>query len=260
MKKTNREGSVTRRTSGSRKAFADIVDTNVLWGRDSRTGVEASPPDIHAALEPWGTVRACAASIEAILCDTDAGNASTLALARRDSFFLPVAVLNPRDLGACSRAARARKEGFVFARLFPDEHGYAVDGPACRELLDACDAAGLPVMLSLSAAGAAPAARALAGRRARTILTGVRYTVQTECLALARANPGILVETSMLNTPDGVAVFAGELGAGRLVFGSGFPALAPGCTHRVLKDSGLPESDVARIARCAGLFSPGDDR
>ncbi len=258
MKKSNGEGRVTRRTSGSRKAFAGAVDTNVLWGRDSRTGVESSPSDIHAALEPWGAARVCAASIEAILCDTDAGNASTLALARRDPFFLPVAVLNPRDLGAGLRAARAREEGFVFARLFPDEHGYTVDGPACLALLDACDAAGLPVMMSLSAAGAAPVARALAGRRGCCILTGVRYTVQAECLALARANPGILVETSMLNTPDGVAVFAGELGAGRLVFGSGFPALAPGCTHRTLKDSGLPEPDIAQIVRCAGLFRPGD--
>lgn len=230
------------------------VDACVLWGRDSRTGVEATPDGIRAALLPWGTERACVASMEAILYDADSGNAATLALARRDPFFLPVAVLNPRDPDAAARAAPAREEGFVFARLFPDEHGYAVDGPACLELLDACDAAGIAVMLSLSAAGAAPAARALAGRKGRYILTGIRYVVQTECLVLARANPSILVETSMLNTPDGIAVFAGELGSGRLVFGSGFPALAPGCTHQVLQESGLPEADVARIVRGDGLF------
>lgn len=236
------------------------VDTGVLWGRDSRTGAGATPEDIRAALEPWGIARACAASLEAVLYDADSGNAATLALARRDPFFLPAAVLNPRDLGAGAGAARLRKEGFVFARIFPDEHGYTVDGPACLELLDACGAAGLPVMLSLSAAGATPVARALAGRRGRVILTGMRYTVQADCLAIARANPSILVETSMLNTPDGVAVFAGELGAGRLVFGSGFPALAPGCAHRVLMDSGLPEAAIGRIARGDGLFRPGEEQ
>jgi len=243
-----------------KRPIPGTIDTCVLWGRDSRTGVETTPETIRAALEPWGTVRACVASLEAILYDTVSGNAATLALARRDPFFLPVAVINPRDLGAGVRAARAREDGFVFARLFPDEHGYTVDGPACLELLEACEKADLPVMLSLSVAGAAPVARALSGRRGRIILTGVRYMVQTDCLVLARANPSILVETSMLNTPDGISVFAGELGAQRLVYGSNYPAIAPGCAQWVLRESGLTGEDVGRIARGDGLFRAGGGR
>lgn len=244
---------------GKRKAnHPGAVDTNVLLGRDSRTGIGAEPDDIRAALEPLGIARACVAGMEAVLYDADSGNAATLRLARRDPFFLPVAVLNPRDLGAAARAAQAPKEGFVLVRLFPEEHGYTVDGPACRELLDACDAAGLPVMIPLAAAGAAPVARALEGRTGRYLLAGIRYPVQTECLVLARANPSILVETSMLNTPDGIAVFAGELGAGRLVFGGGFPGLTPACAYRVLQGSGLPAKDIGRIASGEGLFGKGD--
>lgn len=243
-----------------KRPISGTIDTCVIWGRDSRTGVETTPETIRAALEPWGIVRACVASLEAILYDTDSGNAATLALARRDPFFLPVAVLNPRDLGACARAARAREEGFAFARLFPDEHGYTVDGPACLDLFDACAAGNLPVMVSLSVAGAAPVARALAGRRGRIILTGVRYTVQTDCLVLARANPSILVETSMVNTPDGLSVFAGELGAERLVFGSNYPAIVPGCAQWVLRESGLSGEDIGKIARGDGLFRAGGGR
>lgn len=232
-----------------------LIDTNVLVGRDSRTGIGATPADIRAAFAPWGVTHACVASMEAVLYDADYGNAAVLELTRRDPFFLPVAVISPRDRGVAERVRRAKRDGFVFARLFPDDQGFAVDGPACRELLDACEATGLPVMLPLAAAGAAATARALAGRSGCYVFTSVRYMVQSDCLALARTNPGILVETSMLNTPDGVAEFARELGAARLVFGSGYPLLAPGCAHRVFRDSGLSDTDIGIVGHCGGLIA-----
>lgn len=234
-----------------------LCDANVLLGRDTRTGVETTPESIRDALAPWGTVCACVASLEALLYDPVSGNATALALARRDPFFRAVAVLNPHHPSAGTLAAQARADGFAFVRIFPDTHNFAIDGPACAELLDACDAAGLPIMFSLVAAGAAATARALAGRRGRYLLGTIKYQVQTEAFALSRRVPGVRLEATMLNTPDGLVRYVAEFGADRLFFGSGYPDLIPGCTHRVLQESGLEATDISRIASGSAFITTG---
>ena len=62
-----------------------LTDASVLLGRDTRTGVETTPEAIRDALTPWGTVCACVTILEALLYDPVSGNATALALARREA-------------------------------------------------------------------------------------------------------------------------------------------------------------------------------
>ena len=65
---------------------------------------------------------------------------------------------------------------------------------------------------------------------------------------LLEAYPGVRVELSGYWAPEGIADLAGIYGAERLLYGSGFPRYNQGSSMLQLKQSGLPDGDIALIA------------
>jgi predicted TIM-barrel fold metal-dependent hydrolase len=226
-----------------------LIDVNTRYGYDPRTGAKAGPEEVKEACARWGVERAYTCSLEAVLYDCDEGNRATLELCAREGFFRPTAVISAAELGAAKRVEGAWEQGFRLARLFPDLHGYAVDGEACRAVLEACAEVGLPVMVPTEGTGAASLARALEGIEGKVILTENSYGTLGEVVALASRLPRVMVETSRLVTPDGIAVAAEAFGAERLVWGSNYPLLVVGCAALVLRGSGLCEEEMELIGR-----------
>jgi hypothetical protein len=224
-----------------------LIDVNTCFGYDPRTGVTTTREGIRQAGARWGVCSAYTFSVNALLYGTRAGNEETRAGCEGDGFFRPVAVLCPIGDRPLEMASWARERGFAFARIFPDVHGFAVDGQACRDLLSACGTEGLPVMVSALAAGAANLRRGLEGIKATVILTDNRYGVLGEVLALAGRVADLYVEVSGVDTPDGIAVLAEAFGADRLLWGSGYPARQVGCAAMLLQHSGLAPEPMAAI-------------
>jgi predicted TIM-barrel fold metal-dependent hydrolase len=224
-----------------------LVDVTTRYGYNPNTGLGTIPEDVKRAGARWGVRQAYTFSLNAALQDARQGNQETLELCDREAFFRPAAVISPVQYRPAKLVEWVKERGFGYVRLFPDLHGYAVDGQACRDLLAACGAVGLPVMIPVLAAGAANLLRGLDGLRVTSILTNVRYSVLGEVLALAGRLPGLYVETSVLNTPDGVALVADAFGPERVLFGSEYPLLEVGCAALLLQQSGLSPEQIARI-------------
>jgi predicted TIM-barrel fold metal-dependent hydrolase len=225
-----------------------LVDINACFGYDPHTGVTTTPEAVKRAGQRWEVAGAYLLSRHAALCDLQEGNAQTLEVCRKDPFFRPVAVLSPTAYRALPAVGQARRQGFAFARLFPDLHSFSVDGQACRDLLIACGVVGLPVMIPTLAAGPANLLRALDGVRGTFLLTHNHYSVLGEVLALAGRLPGLYLDISGVNTPDGIALLAHAFGADHLLFGSGYPSLQVGCAALLLQGSGLSEAQLEAVA------------
>jgi hypothetical protein len=224
-----------------------LTDVNTCFGYDPRTGVTTTQEAVRQAGERWGVCSAYAFSLGALLYGARAGNEETLAGCEEDDYFGPVAVLCPIAGRPHRMVTWAKECGFAFARIFPDVHGFAFDGQACRDLLSACGAERLPVMVSALAAGPGNLRRGLDGIRATIILTDNRYGILGEVLALAGRVPDLYLEVSGVNTPDGIAMLAEAFGADRLLWGSGYPALQVGCAAMLLQHSGLRPEQIALI-------------
>jgi len=234
--------------AGASRVVQQFTDINTWFGYDPRSGVRGAPAEVKRAGARWGVERAYAFSLSAALYDARHGNAQTLALCERDGFFRPVAVLSPLAEPPEEPVAWVKDHGFAFVRIFPDMHGFVVDGPACRNLLEACSAAGLPVMVSAMAAGPANLWRGLDGLEGVFIITDNRYGVLGEVLALAGRRPGVCVDVGSVNTPDGIVRLAEAFGVEQLLWGSGYPGLAVGCGAMLLQHSGLPPEQIELIA------------
>jgi predicted TIM-barrel fold metal-dependent hydrolase len=119
---------------------------------------------------------------------------------------------------------RAAGLGFVALRVFPEAQGWSLDSVLFDRIVRACDANGLPLMVTADAAGEA----SVIVSRARNagipiILLGANYAVQAEAFSAAKAGPNTYVSTQFFVTPDAVEIAAEAVGADRLVLGTNSP-------------------------------------
>ena len=225
-----------------------LIDVNTRFGYNPQTGVTTTAEDVKRAGRRWGVERAYTTSLRAILYDCDEGNRDTLDLCARDSFFRPAAVVSPTERRPLERVEHVREAGFPLVRLFPDLHGFAVDGAACRRVLAACARAALPVMLPTDASGPANLLRALHGADGAFILTNNTYGVLGELVALADPLPNVSVEIGRTFSPDGIAMLVEAFGVERVLWASDYPTIHVGCSATVLRASGLSAEEIAMIA------------
>ncbi len=140
----------------------------------------------------------------------------------RDTW-LPAASIQPRDTFVWrEEIERCRALGVKLFRIDPDESHWPVDSVFLEVIVDRLAGTGAALLVSATHPGL-PSAVA-----ERTALAGVpvifrecRYFPLTELIPLVLQYEHLYVETSRLTSPGGIELSVAELGAGRLLYGSG---------------------------------------
>jgi predicted TIM-barrel fold metal-dependent hydrolase len=135
-----------------------------------------------------------------------------------------VATLNPvQYLDWPAELERALAGGAVAIRLFPDVQRWSVNSEAFQEIVSALRGR-RPLLVPVSTFGDATAIGAATHHLdAPVVLLGAHYTQLADCLAAMRRWPHLHLETSRLAQFRGVKTVVQEVGAERILFGSGAP-------------------------------------
>jgi predicted TIM-barrel fold metal-dependent hydrolase len=210
---------------------------------------------------------AWAGSLDALLHhDLAAVNARLAAICRAHGAGLlrPFGAVNPllpdwrEDLLRCHEQHR-----MLGIRLHPNYHGYALDHPACADLLGEAARRGLivqialkmqdertlhPLLKGLPTTDPAP----LPGLLARTprppmVLLNALGNVRGEPLKRLLAVQGVWVDIAMLEGAAGLERLIAQVGSDRLLFGSHAPLFYAEAAHLKLKESALTPEQAEAI-------------
>ncbi|CAN5719163.1 hypothetical protein BH23CHL4_BH23CHL4_26510 [soil metagenome] len=151
------------------------------------------------------------------------GNAHTRLACDERARWRPVAVLNPRDtfvwrddLGECLTA------GIKVFRISPVRGAWPFDSIFGDRLLEELANTGAALLIDATTPGLpSRIVERAADTNLPLIFTEARYFPLSELIPLAQRFPNVYIETSRLTSPNGIALCVEEIGASRLIYGSG---------------------------------------
>ena len=252
----------------------DILDVNTLFGAYPAQHAESNAEGLSESLTRHGVKRAMTLSTWGVFYNDMAGNQETLAACGQyDGIMYPVGTVNPMTFWDGDEMLKHLSQtSFHMIRFFPHLQGWPIDfAPFARivKTLSECGKplmersltmprpargwrlwtdGGEPVMISAIRPGDATAiARILADYPAPVILEGVGQDNLIEALTILRSHEQFLLETHRLTVPDGLARIRDSVGAQRIVFGSGGPALSAGAALDYVRKSSLSAEEQALV-------------
>ena len=220
-----------------------------------------SPDEILRLMDRYGIERLVLGSLRAIFSDGEEGNEEVRRAARRhpDRFRVAVTINPVMGRDHLTRLEDYRQDDLVVGvRLYPIYHDYELTdgGDVLQALLARIAEARWPVFIPLRlmmnwVLPVLPIAQ-VAGLLARfphltLILGGVNYGELKHALPLLRAHPHVFLETSCLQLRGALEHVAADIGAERLLFGTGLPLQNPGCEIAKIAHADLSEMERAQI-------------
>jgi len=245
-----------------------VIDVNVWLSRwPFRRLPDDEPEALVRRLRGLGVTEAWAGSFDAILHRDLAAVNARLAASCRDhgaGLLRPFGAVNPllpdwrEDIRRCHE--RHRMPGI---RLHPNYHGYALDHPAFRELLDATAGRGMivqialkmedertlhPLLKGLATTDPAPLHDSLPNlRRPPIVLLNGLGQLRGGPLKRLLTLQGIWVDIAMLEGAGGLERLVAQVGPDRLLFGSHVPLFYAQAAHLKLKESLLKPEQAEAI-------------
>lgn len=224
-----------------------FFDANCTVGRVSRPmpGQLSDAGDILAELERHGVTEALVSHVHAVERSVPAGNDKAVEIAAQHRGAHPVWVLpqhSALDVPEPEAYVRRMLDSGVRAVRVPaaDYHGYLVAewalGPVWREL----ERHQVPVLLSGSELGKYPDGPKLGFSAANVyelcrtfprlpiVILRLNFSALRVVVPLMRECPNLYVENSFFTVHRGIETLAGQVGAHRILFGSGMPWGPPG--------------------------------
>lgn len=226
-----------------------IVDAHTLFGFWPSRKADLRPETLVALMKKNGVARSLVVSTTGILYDFGRGNEEALAFRRQTEDVFPVATVNPaRYVGGVEEVDKRAEQGFKLFSFYPQYQGWPLDFLPFRQLLERLSEKKLAAMVYCGGLGAATLLQRLYGElQCPLILSGVTYSNLGEVVAVLKHQPNFMVESHLLNSPDGFEVLCGEVGADRVVFGSLSPLKYLNSALMPLKAALLSDEDRARI-------------
>lgn len=235
-------------------------DVNACFGHWPYWDVPHKTPDALVRLmDRHGIDRAAVVSLRGVLVDWRAGNDETLAAAKAfPDRLVPAATLSPFLGGGADDVPRFAEAGFRMIRLYPMFHSYSLESDFTDEVCAAAGMLGLPVMIPTRPMMnwrfkivAVEAIGAVAARHTGTtfVLSGPNYLAESQAVVrLMRRSANVAYEISCLQGFSAVRSMAAEVGAERLLFGTGAVLHYPACNVAKLDGAGLSDAERSAIA------------
>lgn len=258
-----------------------IIDSNAFLGHWAFRWLRNNDAaGLLAMMDHFGIDRACVASADAILYrDSHAGNEQLgEETAAHPNRFWCYATLNPMYAGWERDLATCVDWGFRALRLYPYYHEYTLDSLEASRIIGAAREAGLPVSVPMRVIDV----------RQRHWMDTVRNLDLEELLRTAEAHPNtaFVLTEGLLNMPAGdtlwarlrdvrvyieisrmtsvltnnIGVMVSELGASRVLFGTGYPFKTPSAAFLKVEVSDESETVKQQIlsGNATALFAMTD--
>ncbi len=227
-----------------------VADVNTIFGFWPKRNLDLSLKRLLEEMDRHKVAAALTCSIRGILYSHEEGNEETLRECRSSGRLLPAATIDLRRYpGGKGYVKDLAAQGFRALRLFPDQQGWPINYAPFRALAEEIAAVKMPVLISNRGLGSlTEIADVFDGADLPIVYMRVNYDAVSEALAVGAKNPQVHVETSLIDTPDGLKVYTRELGAHRLLFGSYAPMHYLGAAHMTLAKAELAEDQRQHIA------------
>jgi hypothetical protein len=231
----------------------NLYDCNALLGRLPAADVgEGSAAAMIKAMDRVGIGAAVVAHTAAWRHDPATGNAHLLAEVSCEPRLRPAWVGLPETCGELAPPAQfvadARRHGVAAVRLYPADHGYALNGPDSAALLDAVAAARPPVIIDADQAPYAEIEAVAAARpELQVVICQTGYRALRRLAGVLSRTANVHLDLSYLGSHLGLEWLVDRFGAGRLLFGTGAPVRDPADAVTRLLWSELSDADVAAI-------------
>jgi hypothetical protein len=221
------------------------LDCDVLVGAwPRRADLDLSAPAVAARLQRAGITGALVCSGRGAWYDDIAGNNETMALAA--GAWVPVGTINLRNaLRAEAELDRLTGAGVRAVRLFGPLQGCEPAYPGYGHVRDQALRRHLTVLVE---GDFRQIWSAFAGRGATVVFLDVHAYHVADFVIAARAEPGFIASTRLLNAPDSIERVVGEVGPGHLAFGSRAPVHDVSPAALRLRHARLGSSDWAAVA------------
>jgi predicted TIM-barrel fold metal-dependent hydrolase len=221
--------------------------------------VDKTPDQLVALMDRVGIDRAVCMSLRGLFISWRDGNEETLDAARRfPGRLLPAATLSPFLGGSGDELRRLVDAGMRAVRLYPAFHNYPLDGPFVDDICRAAAAGGVPVILPTRPmmnwrfkAVAIESIGAVVERHPSTsfLISGPNYLVEYQALVkLMHRCANLVCEISCLQGFNSVAALVAEVGAERILFGTGAALHYPACNVAKLERASISAGQRAAIA------------
>ena len=240
-----------------------IIDCNAFYGFWPRGSITSDIGAVRAVASAHGIDKMLICSFRGIFADFVQGNAETLETCLGNPGLIPVATINPhRWLGVEEEIDRLVGEGVKVFRFFPEYQHWPYKFMPLYRILERLEGTGALIMVPARVGGhqnngVMTEIGELASKYDLTFaITGVYYGNMAEAIAVAQSEPSILLETHLLNSPDGFEIMVEELGADRLIYGSMAPLHPINTSLLPLMNATIEKCDKEKIlwANISGLL------
>ena len=261
-------GPATTPTAGPTVPGADLIDVNVHLSRwPFRRLPLDEPAALAAKLKGLGVTRAWAGSFDAVLHrDVAAVNARLVETCRDHGggLLVPFGTVNPmqpdweEDVRRCRETFR-----MPGVRLYPNYHGYRLEGPAVGRLFDLAAAAGLLVQIAVSLedertqhplvrvppVDLSPLATAVKRVPAvRVVLLNAVRGPRGGPLSLLAKTEQVSFDIATLEGAGGLATLTEQVPPDRVLYGSHAPFFYPEAAALKMKESRLADDVRQKIS------------
>ncbi|WP_116950598.1 amidohydrolase family protein [Jiangella endophytica] len=146
-------------------------------------------------------------------------------------------------------AEQALQAGVGAVRVYPGDHGFALDGPDFAAHADALGEAGLPLIVDVESTSWEAVDRLLfAHPDLVVVVCGTGYRGMRQAAGLLDRHVNVRLDLSDLSTHEGFEWVCATFGSHRVVFGTGAPLRDPAEAVTRLLWSELDDYDVAQVA------------
>lgn len=245
-----------------------VIDVNTSFGKRVDPDPRYSLDALCAELARHQVARALSYSVRGIHYEAPAANTESMAAGRSRAAILPVATLDPREgLGWPAEIDRCLRGGMRVFRFFPGLQKWSVDSILFRRILEHLRGKGVCLIVSTEEGQHGwEFPRRMAALTADLglplILTDARYGNLAEIIAVLREYPHVHAETNWLASIGSVEIMVRELGADRLLYGSGAPGRPMQKALNEVLEADISAADKAAILggnamRLLGLDAAG---
>ncbi|HOX07125.1 MAG TPA: amidohydrolase family protein [Planctomycetota bacterium] len=232
----------------------EILDCCAFYGRPAVPPGRPylSPGDALAEMDRLGIAERWFADYRALEGSPALGNRLLAEELSGQPRLHPVWIVLPPGTGELpgpeDQLAAMARAGVHMVRAEPERHGWSLAEWCSGALWAALERARVPVLLDAAGKWDALDALLSAHPRLPVLLTDSGYRALRMLCPLLERHGNLLIETSAYLANEGLAELAGRFGAGRLVFGTGSPVLAPEASLGTLRLSSLSGPDLAAAA------------
>jgi len=150
--------------------------------------------------------------------------------------------------GPAGTLAKLAEQGFKMFRFFPGLQDWRLDHAVFCDILDELESLSLPVMVQARETGYPTAlVKSLDGHRSNFILEGISFENMAEAVSVMRKHPNVFVDTRDLRVPGALRFLTDQVGADRVVFGSGCLRSSLAATLGYIMDAEITDENKAKI-------------